>query len=127
MVQCLSWASQGVAKNPILRVVFFRSQTGREPEREWLLDQKREDRKSIGCDIKTAQYGWPLGMPLIRKLEPGLWEVRSDIDQGIARVIFTVEENAMILLHGFVKKSAKMPAADRQTAKDRLAKLRGSK
>jgi hypothetical protein len=28
-------------------------------------------------------------MPLIRKLEPGLWEVRSDVDLGIARVVFT--------------------------------------
>ena len=95
--------------------------------REWLQDQKREDRKLIGCDIKTAQYGWPLGMPLIRKLEPGLWEVRSDIDKGIARVIFTVEDDAMILLHGFIKKSAKMPTAELKTAKKRLAKLRGSK
>ena len=95
--------------------------------REWLLDQKCEDRKLIGCDIKTAQYGWPLGMPLIRKLEPGLWEVRSDIDKGIARVIFTVEDDAMILLHGFIKKSAKMPTAELKTAKERLAKLRGSK
>jgi hypothetical protein len=57
----------------ILRVLFFRSQSGREPVKEWLRDQKREDRKAIGGDIKTAQYGWPLGMPLIRKLEPGLW------------------------------------------------------
>ena len=38
----------------------------------------------VGFDIKTAQYGWPLGMPLIRKLEPGLWEVRSHIGDGIA-------------------------------------------
>ena len=95
--------------------------------REWLLDQKREDRKAIGGDIKTAQYGWPLGMPLIRKLEPVLWEVRSDIDKGIARVIFTVEDDTMILLHGFVKKSAKMPPAELKTAKARLAQLRGSK
>ena len=43
--------------------------------REWLLDLSRDDRKAIGCDITTAQYGWPIGMPLIRKLEPGLWEV----------------------------------------------------
>ena len=95
--------------------------------REWLRDQKREDRKAIGGDIKTAQYGWPLGMPLIRKLEPVLWEVRSDIDKGIARVIFTVEDDTMILLHGFVKKSAKMPPAELKTAKVRLAQLRGSK
>jgi len=95
--------------------------------REWLRDQKREDRKAIGGDIKTAQYGWPLGMPLIRKLEPGLWEVRSDIDKEIARVIFTVEDDTIILLHGFVKKSAKMPPAELKTAKACLAQLRGSK
>ena len=43
-------------------------------------------------------------MPLIRKLEPGLWEVRSAIERGIERVIFTVEDDVMVLLHGFVKK-----------------------
>jgi phage-related protein len=64
-------------------------------------------------------------MPLIRKLEPGLWEVRSTIDRGIARTIFTVEEDVMILLHGFVKKSAKTPSTDLQVARDRRSKLRG--
>ena len=93
--------------------------------REWLLDLSRADRKAIGCDIKTAQYGWPLGMPLIRKLEPGLWEVRSAIDRGIARVLFTVEDDVMVLLHGFVKKTAKTPSTDLQLARDRLSKLRG--
>lgn len=65
--------------------------------REWLLDLSRGDRKAVGCDIKTAQYGWPIGMPLIRKLEPGLWEVRSAIERGTARVphllIFRLHEN----------------------------------
>jgi phage-related protein len=91
--------------------------------REWLLDLSRNDRKTIGCDIKTAQYGWPIGMPLIRMLEPGLWEVRSAIDRGIARVIFTVEDDVMVLLHGFVKKSAKNPSADLQVARDRRSRL----
>jgi len=93
--------------------------------REWLLDLSKDDRKAIGSDIKTAQYGWPLGMPLIRKLEPGLWEVRSTMGRGIARTIFTVEEDVMILLHGFVKKSEKTPSADLQVARDRRSKLRG--
>jgi len=112
--------------HPVLRVVFFRSQGGREPVRDWLLDLSRGDRKAIGCDIKTAQYGWPIGMPLIRKLEPGLWEVRSAIERGIARVIFTVEDDVMVLLHGFVKKSVKTPSADLQVARDRRSKLRGA-
>ena len=74
---------------PILSVAFYRSGSGNEPVRDWLLELKRQDRKTVGQDIKTAQYGWPLGMPLIRKLEPGLWEVRSHVADGIARVLLT--------------------------------------
>jgi phage-related protein len=88
-------------------------------------DLSRHDRKAIGCDIKTAQDGWPLGMPLIRKLESGLWKIRSSIDRGIARAISTVEDDVMVLLHGFVKKSAKIPSTDLQVAIDRRSNLRG--
>ena len=110
-------------KKPVLGVVFYRTDVGNEPVRQWLKGLKWEERKAIGEDIKTAQYGWPLGMPLIRKLEPRLWEVRSHIAQGIARVIFTVGDGVMVLLHGFVKKSQKTPLADLRTARQRLADL----
>lgn len=106
---------------PILLVAFYRTEAGNEPVREWLKGLKREDRQSIGEDIKTAQSGWPLGMPLIRKLEPGLWEVRSHVSQGIARVIFTVEGRTMLILHGFIKKAQKIPAGELNTARQRLA------
>ena len=56
----------------ILRVVFFRAHGGREPVREWLLSLSRDCRRSVGRDIKTVQYGWPIGMPLIRKLDARL-------------------------------------------------------
>mgnify|MGYP001142135469 CR=1 FL=1 len=78
---------------------------------------------TIGDDLKTAQYGWPLGMPLIRKLEAGLWEVRSKMQDRIARVIFTVEDDTMVLLHGFIKKSQKMPLQDLRLARQRLHSL----
>jgi len=64
-------------------------------------------------------------MPLIRKLEPGLWEVRSHTAGGIARVLFTVEGSVMVLLHGFVKKSVRTPVAELRTARQCLARLRG--
>jgi phage-related protein len=105
-------------------VVFYRTAVGNEPVREWLLDLAADDRRTIRYDIKTAQYGWPLGMPLIRKVEPGLWEVRSDLARGIARVLFTVNGGTMVLLHGFTNKSQKAPAADLKTARQRLAELR---
>jgi phage-related protein len=107
-------------KKPILDVVFYKSQSGNEPVRDWLKSLPKEDRKAIGEDIKTAQYGWPLGMPLIRKIERGLWEVRSDISTGIARVFFTVRDSLMVLLHGFVKKSQKTPPTELDTARRRL-------
>jgi len=108
---------------PILDVVFYKTEAGGEPVREWLKSLPREDRKNIGEDIKTAQYGWPLGMPLIRKMERGLWEVRSNISTGIARVLFTVKGAMMILLHGFVKKSQKTPPNELDTARRRLNNL----
>ena len=91
--------------------------------REWLRELTVEDRKTIGVDIKTVQYGWPLGMPLVRKMEPGLWEVRCDIADGIARVLFTAKGGQMVLLHGFVKKSQKTPDNELKTARNRLKKL----
>lgn len=110
---------------PILTVHFFRTDAGNEPVREFLRDLTAEDRRRAGEDIKTAQFGWPVGMPLIRKLAAGLWEVRSDINDGIVRVMFTVNGSQMVLLHAFVKKSQKTPAADLETAKKRLKQLKG--
>jgi phage-related protein len=109
---------------PILSVAFYRTAAGNEPVRDCLHSLSRADRRSVGEDVKTAQFGWPLGMPLIRKLEPGLWEVRSGIIEGTARVLFTVDDGTMILLHGFVKRSRKTPLADLRTARSRLAQLR---
>ena len=104
----------------VLRVKFYQTSSGREPVREWLNDLAELDRKTIGNDIKTVQFGWPLGMPLVRKLAPGLWEVRAHITDGIARVLFTVVGAMMVLLHGFVKKSQKTPASDLALAQQRL-------
>jgi phage-related protein len=92
---------------------FYRSDSGREPVREWLKDLGREDRKVIGEDIKDVEFSWPIGMPLVRSLGEALWEVRSSLPHGrIARVIFCIEEESMVLLHGFIKKSQKTPRHD---------------
>lgn len=108
---------------PILAVAFFRTETGREPVREWLKSLPREERRIIGEDIKTVQFGWPLGMPLVRKLDAKLWEVRSRLPGHIARVMFTSAAGRMILLHGFIKKSQKTPMEDLELAKNRLRML----
>jgi phage-related protein len=105
-------------------VRFFCTTQGNEPVREWLKALGPPDRKAIGEDIKTVQFGWPLGMPIVRKLAGNLWEVRSHISDGIARTLFTVQDDTMVLVHGFVKKSQKTPATDLEIAKRRVKQLR---
>ena len=78
--------------------------------REWLRSLETEDRKIIGEDIKDVEFSWPIGMPLVRPVGRELWEVRSSLPRGrIARVLFCLENECMVLLHGFIKKTEKTP------------------
>jgi phage-related protein len=109
---------------PKLDAVFFRTERGNEPVREWLVSLPKAERKAIGGDILKVQYCWPVGKPLVGNLGGGLWEVRSRLADRIARVIFCVEEQAMMLLHGFMKKTQKTPKHDLDLARKRLNQLR---
>ncbi|MBF0164325.1 MAG: type II toxin-antitoxin system RelE/ParE family toxin [Magnetococcales bacterium] len=103
--------------NPLrLQVAFFRTETGGEPVREWLKSLDQTERRIIGEEIKTVQIGWPLGMPLVRKMEADLWEIRCQLPGRIARILFTTEAEKMVLLHGFIKKTQKTPDQELQVA-----------
>ena len=111
--------------SPVLTVRFYRTTAGNEPVRYWLADEVSSGaRKAIGADIKTVQFGWPIGMPVVRKMKAGLWEVRSDIPEGIARVLFTIVGAEMVLLHGFVKKTQATPKADLDLAVARMKEVK---
>jgi phage-related protein len=106
---------------------FFMTDAGGEPVREWLKDLPVVDRKSIGEDIKTVQFGWPLGMPLVAHLDSGIWEVRTRLSTRIARVLFVLDGDTMVLLHGFIKKEQKTPKPEMDLAKERLKLLKRQK
>ncbi len=94
-----------------------------EPVRDWLKDLDHEERRLIGSDIKTVEFGWPIGMPTCRPMGKGLFEVRTDLPQSIARVLFCIYEGEMILLHGFIKKSQKTPKKELNLALQRKREL----
>jgi phage-related protein len=102
-----------------LAVVFFRSETGNEPVREWLRALPREDRHTIGEDLLTVQYAWPVGKPLVDYLGSGIWEVRSRLANRIARTLFIVADEDIVLVHGFIKKRQRTPAHDLDLARRR--------
>ena len=103
----------------VLTISFYQAPGGAEPVVAWLRALDRNSRKSIGSDLKTVEFGWPVGMPLVRKLGAGLWELRSHVPGGITRIFFTVVGVLMVLLHAITKKSDKIPKSDLAIAKAR--------
>ena len=117
-------ATNTKAVPPPLRLscIFFKSEAGNEPVRDWLRqDVPAEARKTIGTDIKTVQATWPIDKPLVDSLGDGLREVRSTHDKIEYRVIFMLDGGTMVLLHGFVKTTQKTRKADIETARKRMA------
>jgi phage-related protein len=102
-----------------LSATFFR-QSESEPVRDWLLGLSKDERKIVGADIKTVEFGWPIGMPTCRPMGQGLFEVRSNLPNRIARVLFCIEAGQMVLLHGFIKKDRETPDADLELARERM-------
>lgn len=91
-------------------VVFYRTRSGNEVVRDWLRGLGEKDRNAIGQDLMRVQYRWPVGMPLCRAIGDGLWEVRSDlVSKAIARMLFSIQDGKILVLHGFIKKTRKTP------------------
>lgn len=103
-----------------LDAAFYETKQDNQPCRDYLMSLSKDDRREVGADIFAVQKGFPLGLPLCRKMGTDLWEVRSNIADGISRVFFTVDNNKMVLLHGFTKKSQKTPQNEIDTAESRL-------
>ena len=102
-----------------LPAIFFRTEARREPVRDWLKSLPKGERRTIGEDIMTVQFRWPLGMPLVDNLGSGIWEIRSRLINRIARTLFFVHGGEIILLHGFIKKTRRTPNEDRALALQR--------
>jgi phage-related protein len=102
-----------------LAVYFFKSPSGNEPVRDWLKLRTPEEKKVIGEDIKAVEFLWPVGYPQVAKLDKDLWEVRTNLPNGMCRVFFTIWKGYMVLLHSIIKKTLKTPQQDMDLAKKR--------
>lgn len=102
-----------------IKAVFFKTPAGNQPVREWLKELPLDEKKAIGEDIRAVELSWPVGVPLVKKLDANLWEVRTHLPDKISRVFFTVWKGFMVLLHGIIKKSQKTPTEDLALAKKR--------
>jgi phage-related protein len=111
---------------PKLSVRFYREKSGAEPVRDWLISLPADEKREVGIDIKTVQFGSPLGMPLVDYVGSGIWEVRTRFATRLARVLFVLIGDEMVLLHGFIKKERKTPKPDVDLARERRKKLQSA-
>src|SRR5260221_11805994 len=101
-------------------VVFYRTLGGAEVVRDWLRSLDDADRQAVGLDLMRVQFRWPVGMPLCRAMGDGLWEVRTSLPSNrIARVLFCVARDRIVVLHGFIKKTQKTPDEELSLARKR--------
>lgn len=104
-----------------LEVVFFKEPlTGNEPVKVWIKELDIVDKKIIGHDLRFLQENWPIGKPYVDNLGKGLWELRSNLVNRIARVLFVVKRDKIIALHAFIKKTQKTPPNEIAIALKRL-------
>ena len=105
-------------------LIFFRTDSGNEPVRDWLRSLDEVERREIGKDLLRAQWRWPVGMPLCRPLGNGLWEVRTNLPTNrTARVLICVHREHLVALHGFIKKTRSTPSEDLALARKRQKEL----
>jgi phage-related protein len=107
---------------PLRIVVFYRSEAGREPVREWLKNLNKEQRKRIGKELAKLQFYrvWPSGTA--RFLRDGLWELRVSVNSREARLVFFQDQDRLILVHAFWKTTQTTPLAVLSEALERKAK-----
>ena len=107
-----------------INLVFYATGAGNEPVRDWLAGLETENRRAIGLDLMRVQYAWPIGMPLVRPMGGGLFEVRTSLqNKTIARVLFCFHEGELFALHGFIKKARRTPKAELELARKRKAEI----
>ena len=108
------------------RLFWYKSKSGTKIVRDAIDTLSKTDKAIVGEDLWLAQLRFPKGAPTVKPLGSGLYEVRSSIsDRREYRCIFVYHaaENALVIVHAFVKKSQKTPLHDLQLAKTRAIEV----
>ena len=69
------------------------------------------------------EYGPDLGMPLSRKIDSQLYELRIRGTQEV-RIFYTYFKKTIVMLHGFVKKTQKIPRRELEKAHKHLVEYK---
>ena len=104
--------------------VIYYKENDHAPVVEFISKRSPKEQAKILREIDLLEeFGLSLGMPHIRKITNyELWELRIKFGTNIFRILFKEMEGNFVLLHGFQKKTNKIPKREINTALRRLEK-----
>lgn len=100
---------------------YYETPRGRCPVQDFVdsLDVRSKAKIARTLDL-LEQFGVKLGMPFAKHVEGDLWELRTRVGTDQYRIIyFLFTGGVFILLHGFMKKTGRIPQRDLETARER--------
>lgn len=104
------------------KIEYYTTLSGRSPVKEFIdnLAKKSETRFYNALEL-LSEFGPRLGLPHVRKItRTPLWELRVLGEQSLRFFYVAKVGQAILLLHGFVKKEQKTPQKEIKTAIERL-------
>lgn len=107
----------------IFELEFYVKENGKVPVQDFLYSLTPKLRAKAFRDIELLKHlGSDLKEPYVKPLKgknnKGLYELRIKFSNDIARIFyFTYCNNRFILLHGFIKKSMKIPEKEMERAR----------
>ena len=115
-------------------IVFYENERGESDVLNFIYDLKEKARTSKDARINLnkivayidaiEEYGTRVGQPVTKHLDGDIWELRPLSN----RILYAYyEDNTFVLLHHFVKKTQKTPAAEIEKAKMEIEDYRRRK
>ena len=104
------------------KIFFYKKSNGVMPVKELLtyLKSKNDNNSRINLRKisdtlnKMTVCGLSVGMPYIRRLEDDIWEIRANA----YRIFFFMNDDEIVLLHYFIKKTNKTPILEKEKARN---------
>ena len=108
----------------MFKIYYFTTASGRRPAKEFIEEQSKEAQNKIHEAIDyLREYGFHLEVKYLRRMSgvKGLWELRAKYQSDQFRFFLSkLAGREIVLLHAIIKKTAKTPKRDIQTAEKRM-------
>jgi phage-related protein len=110
-------------KEPVeKKVIHYEDSNGRKPVKEFIssFDEKTQGKLTARIEF-LGQHWYELRRPIIDKIDKDLYELRVEFAWNNIRIIYAyMFRNYIVLLHGFRKKTDRIPENDKSKARKRM-------